>query len=129
MGAMRLNKQRAKRTFTHPITLHAASEDYSEELEALVDTGSTFTSVPAPVLRRLGIASLGIVSLRLANGQVERRTISEVRAHLNGEARTIICVFSDPDAPAVIGAHTLEGFLLSVDPVEQRLVPVPGYWL
>ena len=41
----------------------------------------------------------------------------------------IICVFGDPDSPPIIGAHTLEGFLLSVDPVQQRLVPVEGYWL
>jgi len=35
----------------------------------------------------------------------------------------------EPGALAVIGAHTLKGFLLGVDPVGQRLVPVEGYSL
>ena len=32
-------------TFTSPITLHSASEDRSEAVEVLVDTGSAFTAV------------------------------------------------------------------------------------
>ena len=41
---------------------------------------------------------------------------------------TVICVFGEPDAPATIGAHTLEAFLLGVGPVGRRLIPVEGYW-
>ena len=116
-------------TFTHPITLYSASGDRSETLEALVDTGATFSSVPTPVLEGLGIVPERTVELRLANGQIDRRAIGEARAELNGVSATIICVFGDPNAPPVIGAITLEIFLLSVDPVERRLVPVAGYRL
>ena len=116
-------------TFTHPITLYSASGDRSETLEALVDTGSTFTGILAPILERLGIASHRTVRLRLANGEVDERALSQVRAELDGVTENILCVFAEPDAPAVIGAITLEIFLLSVDPVELRLVPVVGYWL
>lgn len=115
--------------FTHPITLHSASGDDSETLEALVDTGATFAGIPTPVLDGLGIHPVGTVDLQLANGQVEGRPIGEARAELNGVVRTIICVFSDSEAPPFIGAHTLEGFMLSVDPVKKQLVPVVGYWL
>ena len=47
-------------------------------------------------------------------------------AQIDGVESTTLCVFGDPDAPPLIGAHTLEGFLLVVDPVEQRLVPREG---
>ena len=45
-------------TFTHNITLIATSGDARESVEALVDTGATFTSVPASLLERLGVQAL-----------------------------------------------------------------------
>ena len=114
-------------TFTHPITLIGPSG--SESVEALVDTGATFTSIPSPILERLGVAPIRRIGLGLANGQVVEGNMGEVLAQLDGERCTIWCVFSPPDAPALIGAHTLEAFLLSVDPVEQRLVPKDALWL
>lgn len=112
----------------HPITLHSASADETETIEALVDTGATYTSIPAPILERLGIEPIGAIRLRLANGQTEHRPIGQARALIDGDVRTMVCVFSFPDAPAVIGAVTLEVFGLGVDPIAQRLVPVEAYW-
>ena len=64
-----------------------------------------------------------IVRLKLANGQVVEHQVGEVVAELDGMRAPVKCVFGPADAPALIGAHTLEAFLLAVDPVEQRLVP------
>ena len=50
-------------------------------------------------------------------------------AEIDGEQESIICVFGDAKATPLIGAVTLESFLLAVDPVAQRLVPTEGYWL
>ena len=110
--------------FTHATTLHSAYDDRTEVVEALVDTGATFSSVPAPVLDRLGVTPHRTVRLRLANGEVEQRAIGHVTVDLNGESDDTICVFRDPDSPAAIGAVTLEVFLPPDDPVEQRLVPI-----
>ena len=115
-------------TFTQSIELHSSLNDHSEVVQALVDTGATFSAVPARVLERLGVVPHRSITLRLANGQIERRDIGRVRAALNGIFEEIICVFGDADGPALIGAHTLEAFLLAVDPVGKRLVPVEGYW-
>jgi predicted aspartyl protease len=114
-------------TFTHGITLTSDS-DRTETVEALVDTGATFTSIPAALLERLGVTPHRTVRLRLANGQVEEQRIGRLLAQLDGMQESIICVFGAPGSPPVIGAHTLEAFLLGVDPVEQRLVPVEGWW-
>ena len=115
-------------TFFHPITL-IGPEGTRETLEALVDTGSTFATVPRPVLDRLGAEPFARVRLRLANGQVAEGDIGEVAAEINGlHRRTIICVFGEPDSPPLMGAQTLETFLLGVDPDQHRLVPLEAWW-
>ncbi len=116
-------------TFTHPITLIAASGSETETVEALVDTGATFTSIPSPILERLGVAPVRKIRLGLANGEVVEGNMGEVVAQLDGQRSTIWCVFRPPDAPPLIGVHTLEAFLLTVDPVEQILVPKDALWL
>ena len=116
-------------TFMHPITLYSQSGEQSETLDALVDTGSSFSTVPAPILERLGVARLTHVRLRLATGESVERAIGAVNAELNGlDRRPILCIFGDNGAPGLIGAQTLESFLLGVDPDRQRLVPVEGWW-
>lgn len=116
-------------TFSHPITLIGALEAQSETLVALVDTGATFTSAPEATLERLGIRRQNLIRLRLANGEVVEHEIGEVVAEMDGVRRTIICISGPEGAQPLIGAHTLEAFLLAVDPVEQRLVPSEALWL
>ena len=65
----------------------------------------------------------------MANGEVVEHQMGEVAAQLDGVRTTIHCVFGPEGAPPLIGAHTLEAFLMAVDPVEQRLVPVDALWL
>ena len=116
-------------TFTHPITLIGPPGARPETLNALVDTGATFTSAPASTLERLGVRPQRRVRLRLASGQVVEQDIGEVTAEMDGVTTTIICVFSPEDSHPLIGAHTLEAFLLAVDPIEQKLVPIEALWL
>ena len=113
-------------TFSQPITLISPTGDETETQDAVVDTGATFTIVPASVLERLGMTSHRTVTLRLANGRLQQGSIGWVRVQLNGLEENTICVFGEPDSPSAIGAVTLETFLLAADPVEQRLVPVEG---
>jgi predicted aspartyl protease len=115
-------------TFFHTIRLISPS-GVSEVLEALVDTGSTFTTVPRPILERLGVVPFARARLRLANGQIAEQDIGEVLAEIDGlHRRTVVCVFGEPDAPPLIGAQTLETFLLGVDPDQRRLVPLEAWW-
>ena len=116
-------------TFTHTITLISASGDRRETIQALVDTGATFSSAPASVLELLGVVVERTVRLQLANGQIQERPLGMVRAELDGVQSTIPCVFGEPGEPPVIGAITLEVFLMSVDPVQRRLLPVVGFRL
>ena len=116
-------------TFTHPITLISPAGDRTETLAGLVDTGATFSSVPAQVLTGLGVSPQRTIRLRLADRRIIQHDVGELLAELDGTRRTIICIFGPPDAPPLIGEHTLEAFLVAADPVEQRLVPVEALWL
>jgi predicted aspartyl protease len=45
---------------------------------------------------------------------------------VNGQAVIRLVVFGNEGEEPLLGADTLEGLLLSVDPVKHRLVPTPG---
>jgi predicted aspartyl protease len=115
-------------TFLHPITLIGPSGE-RQTLDALVDTGSTFTAVPASVLERLGVTAHRTIRLRLADGRTQERPVGRLLAELDGLEEEILCVFAAPEDLPTIGAHTLEALLLAVDPAAQRLVPVEGLWV
>ena len=96
------------------------------EVQALVDTGSTFTSVAGSLLEELGHRAVARRSFELADGRVVERELAEVPIRIEGEVRITTCVFADEGSPALLGAVTLEQFLLAPDPVHQKLVPVTG---
>ena len=124
-------------TLTHPITLYSDDRRVAETVDALVDTGAAFLTMPDDLLDRLGVEPFQSVTLRLANGEVEQRRIGEVeqrrigevRVQLDGQERTAVCVFGESSAPPIIGAVTLQSFPLVVDTVEHRLAPAEALWL
>lgn len=109
-------------TFLHPITLIGPT-GARETLEAVVDTGASYTTVPRLILERLGVRPHRSVRSRLANGEVVEWQVGRIQAQLDGMQEETLCVFGAADTPPLIGAYTLEGFALGVDPLEPRLVP------
>ena len=95
--------------FSHSFALGPVNGPVMEELECMVDTGSSYTVVPGPLLQRLGIAPQWSAVFELADGRQEEYGMVEVRARLNGEERTTICVFGAPGCQPLLGAYTLEG--------------------
>ena len=110
-------------TFSHPIEVFSADGSRSVTVEALVDTAAAYTRLPAPLLRQLGARPGRRIQSRLADGRWVAEEIGEVRVRLLGIELTTIAVFAAAAAPARLGAYTLTGALLAVDPDEQRLAP------
>ena len=94
-----------------------------EEITAMVDTGSIYTLVPSPVLERLGVLPAWTSVFELADGSEVEYSLGEVRCVLNEQERINICIFGPPECQPLLGVHSLEGFGLMADPVNQRLVP------
>ena len=95
----------------------------SRDIEVTVDTGAAYTTLPASLLRAIGVTPAGTRRFLLADGRRLAMDYGEARATVDGESVTTLVVFGEEGAPPLLGAYTLEGLALAVDPVERRLVP------
>ena len=112
-------------TFNWPIRLESMDGERSLQLDALVDTGSFYTIVPDGLLKKLETVPTEKVGLELADGRRVVWDIGEARATIDDRKVTTLVVFGEDGVDPVLGAYTLEGLRLSVDPVEETLVPIP----
>ena len=113
-------------TFTIPATLiHPDHRERSVSAEFLVDTGATYSLLPAEVVERLGLTAEEDFDALLANGEPVVYRLGEVRIRLGRRERTTIFVAGPPRCLPLLGAVTLEAFALAVDPRHQRLVRAP----
>ena len=110
-------------TFSYPLEVISADGTSSETVDATVDTGSTYTCLPAGLLQELGITPIERIKSELADGSIVEDAVGEVRVRVEGVERSTIVIFAGESAPALLGAYTLEGALLVVDPVRQWLTP------
>ena len=95
----------------------------SREVEAMVDTGATYTFLPGSMLRELGIAPTRTTDFQLASGEMAQYARGEAVIRINGFAQMTPVVFGDDDAEPLIGVVTLEQLELAVDPVADALIP------
>jgi clan AA aspartic protease len=109
-------------TFHYPIEIGDPQGQQFEGLDALVDTGASYTVVPASILRRLGVTSMERRSFLLGDGRRAEREVGETRIRVDGKAVTSLVVFGDERAGPVLGAVTLESLGLAVDPINRRLI-------
>jgi predicted aspartyl protease len=95
----------------------------------LVDTGAELSWVPSGTLEELGIARRKIWHFRQASGTVLERWTGFVIVHVAGTETNDEVVFGEPDDLTLLGARSLEGLNLRVEPVSKRLVdagPAPA---
>ncbi len=97
-----------------------------EYVNALVDSGSTYNILPGSLLRSLDVAVQRSGTFRLADGRLVQRELGQTWIQINEEAYIAPVIFGNDDAQPLLGAVTLEIFLLAIDPVQMRLVPVNG---
>ncbi len=88
-----------------------------EPVEVTVDTGSTFSQIPAALLHRLGVPVLRTLESELADGSVEPVQAGETVIRLEGQRITTPVIFAGEVEPSLLGVVALETALLLVDPV------------
>jgi predicted aspartyl protease len=100
------------------------------ELEnVLVDTGAELSWVPSHVLESLGVERDKQLRFRQASGQVIERWTGVAIVHAGGTRTADDVVFGEPGDMMLLGARSLEGLNLRVDPVRKILVdagPAPA---
>jgi predicted aspartyl protease len=95
----------------------------------LVDTGAELSWIPAGILESLGIERRSRWRFRQADGTVLERWTGPAFVYAEGKTATDDIVFGEPGDLVLLGARSLEGLNLRVDPVNKRLVdagPAPA---
>ena len=112
------------RTFRITIDIGDQNGQRFQELEALVDTGATFTKVPRRILEDLDIPAARTYTALLADGRRVPREQGWATIRLEGQQFPTPVAFGEQGEPTRLGAMALEHALLAVDPHGQRLIPV-----
>lgn len=91
-------------------------------VNALVDTGSELTWIPAPLLESAGIIRLKKKTFRTASNQTLVRDVGYGVVRAEGFETVDEVVFAEPSDMTLLGVRSLEGFSAMVDALGRKLV-------
>jgi predicted aspartyl protease len=97
--------------------------------DVLVDTGAELSWFPAVVLESLGIQRRKLSRFRQANGTILDRWTGPAFIYAAGTTATDDVVFAEPRDMTLLGARSLEGLNVRIDPVNKILIdagPAPA---
>jgi clan AA aspartic protease len=94
----------------------------TQPVEALVDTGSELTWLPADVLKSVGITPRRRRFFATATQQKVEREVGYAIVGAEGYETIDEVVFAEPGDMALLGVRTLEGFGVMVDKIGHRFV-------
>ena len=100
-----------------------SGSERSVDLRGIVDTGASYTIVPAAILDELGVEREQTVNFTLADGSKRDTDIGWVQMELEGRTGHVYCVFGPGNSPILLGAMALETFALAADAKNRRLIP------
>ena len=100
-----------------------ANPEKVEELEAVVDTGASFSWISRSRLERLGLARSRQMPFRTIEGRVLERDLAAVYIAIDGYSAPDVVVMAESGETEVLGAHSIEGLGMAADPVQKKLTP------
>ena len=111
-------------TFSVQVEVSRPYGDEFVSIDALVDTGATYSVFPSEMLERIGATVEENRSFELADGRVVELPLGYVAIRLSGKLIIAPAVFGPAATSPLLGATALEISGLAVDPIRQLLVPV-----
>ena len=98
------------------------------EVDALVDTGSTYVCLAKKDIELLGLPFHNVINIKTGNGKVSRRTFKGAEIEPKGRTFVMEVMENDnEDTPALIGYLLLEALDFVVDPKTQKVIPNPAH--
>jgi predicted aspartyl protease len=97
-------------------------EQTTPPMEALVDTGSELTWIPAEVLHRAGIVPRRKRAFATATQEIVEREVGFAILTAEGYETIDEVVFAKPSDTTLLGVRTIEGFGVLVDNIGHRFV-------
>jgi clan AA aspartic protease len=112
-------------TFSVKVTiLNPSHPAFSTTVDCLVDTGAAYSQAPRSLLVSLGIAPFDRRPVIFADGRRGTCDVGRAEFVANGRQTPALVIFGEESAPPLLGAMTLEGLGLGVDPLGRRLIPI-----
>jgi clan AA aspartic protease len=112
-------------TFVKVRVANPADPARAVEEQFLVDSGAVYSLVPRPTLEEIGIEPHSRRSFILANGERVEREIGSAIFEYQGQRGDSLVIFGEQGDSPLLGATTLEGFGLVLDPFRRELKPLP----
>ena len=113
-------------TFTVSLQVGDLAGQQFVDVEALVDTGATYTSIPENILAHLGIEPRESRPFELADDRIVEYPVGYASIRLEEKEIIALVVFAPEGTASLLGATTLETAGLALDPIHRRLIPVPA---
>ena len=110
-------------TFFVDFVIWNRDKTLSRTLNGLVDTGASYTLVPAPILDELGIERVESRVFSLADGSRQQLSIGWADMELDGRRSPVAVVFGLDSSKTLLGAMALGSFTLAADAKNRRLIP------
>jgi len=96
----------------------------AEEVNCLIDSGAIYSLIPGRILRKLAIKPHSVREFVLANGDVLRRRLATATFEYEGRRGDSMVIVGERGDDPLLGATTLEGFGLVLDPFRRELRPM-----
>ena len=101
---------------------NAHARDF-REVEAIVDTETTITRIPATLLTELGVPVERTLQSELADGSTTPVGMGRTWIRVAGQEIYTPVLFAPEGEPALLGTLSMAEAFLIVDPVSKRVVP------
>jgi predicted aspartyl protease len=95
--------------------------------DAVVDTGATYLSLPAHVIRELGLTKAFTKRVMTSRGPADADVYDAVWLTIQGRSCTLDVMEVPDPVPALVGQLPLEHLDFVVDPVRQKIVGNPAH--
>ena len=109
-------------TFNWPMEIAPLNGSRYQTVSAIVDTGASFSQIPASLLRQLGIVPTRTVETELADGTTTQAHLGDLKIRINGRETHSTVLFAEENAPIRMGSYALTGAALAADPSRRRLI-------
>ncbi|MBS7611157.1 retroviral-like aspartic protease family protein [Candidatus Bathyarchaeota archaeon] len=94
---------------------------FSTELEAIVDTGATFTKIPESVASELGLQVNYEAEVELGDGRVVKRGLALGEVEIESVRRPVLIAVGGEEERPIVGYTTLELLGFKVNPITGKL--------
>ena len=111
-------------TFVKVKVGNPANGHRTADVSCLVDSGAVYSLVRGRILLKLGIRPHSTREFVLDNGEIIRRRLATAMFEYEGRRGDSLVIVGESGDDPLLGATTLEGFGLVLDPFRRELRPM-----